>query len=106
MELPTFRDAAGRALVEVNSKLAAELKKPALDAGILSQLQQASQTLSGEITGAAWTLLIIVFGLWGTTTIVKRWGWRTDAEMTPYVGITGPLILGVLVLMFVMAAAT
>jgi hypothetical protein len=95
-----------RALVEANGKLAAELKRPALDAGILSQLQQTSQALSGQIMGAAWMLIIIIFGLWGTTTIVKRWGRRTDAEMTPYIGITGPLILGVLVLMFVMSATT
>jgi hypothetical protein len=95
-----------RALVEVNRKLAAELKQQALDAAIHSQLQQTSQALSGQIMSAAWMVIILIFGLWGTTTVVKRWGWRTDAEMTPYVGITGPLILGVLVLMFVMAAAT
>jgi hypothetical protein len=94
-----------RALIEVNSKLGAELRKPSLDAVILAQLQQTSQTLSGRIISAAWMIIILIFGLWGTTTVVKRWGWKTEAEMTPYIGITGPLILGVLVLMFVMTAA-
>lgn len=95
-----------RALIEVNGRLATELKRAPLDASALTQLQQTSQSLSEQVMGAAWMIILLMIGLWGTATVVKRGGWRTEAEMTPYVGITGPLLLGVLVLMFVMAAAT
>jgi hypothetical protein len=95
-----------RSLIEVNGKLAAELKRRTLDLVTLNNLQQTSQSLSGQITGAGWMLIVLIFGLWGVTTVIKRWGWKSEAEMTPYVGITGPLVLGVLVLMFVMAAVT
>jgi hypothetical protein len=63
-----------RTLVEVNGKLATELKRQTLDAVALNNLQQTSQSLSGQITTAAWVLLILFFGLWGVTVVIKRWG--------------------------------
>jgi hypothetical protein len=95
-----------RDLVEVNRQLSDALKVQPLDQSKVNALQTGAYTLSEHMMSAAWTLVVLIVGLWAVTVIVKRWGWIDEAQLKPTTGIALPLVLGVASLMYVMTAAT
>ena len=90
------------ALVVANAALKSALNSATIDRTELTALQGDAANLSQKLMGSAWLLLALVLLLWGVTTIVKRWGWKTESELYPFLGIGLPLALGVLSLVTVM----
>jgi hypothetical protein len=43
--------------------------------------------------------------LWTTSTVVRRWGWKSETELTTGCGIAIPLVIGVLSLIAVLMGA-
>lgn len=71
----------------------------------LAQLESQALSLTHSLLAAAWTVVVLIVGLWGIVTIVKRWGWADEASLKPVVGIAAPLVVGVVTLIYVMSAA-
>jgi len=93
------------ALHKVNKELQQVLQKPPIDAAVASKLQSQITTLSQQVGMAGWTIAFMFLGLWGLSTVVRKWGWKSETEMTTGCGITLPLVFGVIALILVMAGA-
>ncbi len=92
-------------LMEANRQLSALLKSQAVDAQQAAVLQARVQLLSGKIALAGWVIALMFLGLWSVSTIVRKWGWQSETEMRPVIGIGVPLGFGILTLIAVMAGA-
>lgn len=95
-----------RDLIKINEQLSSSIINMPQDQAKLSKLQQDAYSISQGMTSTAWTLIVLLFGLWTVTVVVKRWGWVDEAQLKPMSGIALPLVLGVLSLIYVMTAAT
>jgi hypothetical protein len=66
-----------------------------------------TETLKGELLdnnkliAVPWILLVIIIGLWGTSTLIRKFGWKTENDMHWWWGITFPNIFGLLSLIFI-----
>lgn len=89
-------------LVIANSALRKALAAKTIDRTAVTSLQSDAAHLSQKLIGSAWLLLSLVLLLWMITTVVKRWGWKNEAELNPVRGIALPLLLGVSSLIVVM----
>lgn len=69
------------------------------------QVEGQIQTISGQVFGSGWLIAMLVLGLWGVSTTVRKFGWRAPDDMNTYIGIAFPLASGVLMLIVVMAVA-
>jgi hypothetical protein len=63
--------------------------------------EEQARLLSGVLAEAGWVILLMFLGLWGTSTIVRKWGWESESVMRSFVGIGIPLAVGLLYLFFV-----
>lgn len=93
------------ALLEANRQLAQVLAASPIDAARAAALQGQVQLLSGRLALAGWVIALLFLGLWSVSTLVRKWGWKSETEMTPLVGIAIPLGFGILALIAVMAGA-
>lgn len=50
-----------------------------------------------------WIAPVLVFGLWGVSTIVRRLGWENETELNIFWGIIFPDIFGLILLIFVVS---
>ena len=50
-----------------------------------------------------WIALVLIFGLWGVSTIVRRLGWQNETELKMFWGIIFPDIYGLIVLIYVVS---
>jgi hypothetical protein len=76
------------------------------DLGTAEAMRAQIAGLSEQIANSVWTILFLVLSLWGTTFMIKRWGWASESEMKVLNGIAVPLVLGVVVLIFVTVQAS
>ena len=60
-----------------------------------------NQVLQGKLMAIPWVLLAFIMGLWGVSTIIRRWGWKNENELNLFWGIIFPDIVGVLILIFI-----
>lgn len=95
-----------RALIQMNQAIADALAVEPSDNAKIASLQASAQTMSQQLLTATWMILALIVGLWAISTIVKRWGWQSEAELKPVVGITIPLLFGVVSLFCVMLVAS
>jgi len=93
-----------RALVSANAAVKDALIVRPIDTKRLITLQGQVAHLSQSMMSSAYFLLFLVLVLWGTTTLVKRWGWKSETELYRLRGIGIPLGVGVLSLAAVMTA--
>lgn len=93
------------ALIHANQALASALTATPLEPPRISLLQSQAAQLSDQISTAGWSTALFFIALWSVSTIVRKWGWRSEAEMSPVIGIAFPLAAGVLSLAVVMAGA-
>lgn len=68
-------------------------------------LQAQADVLSQALEISGWIIALMFMGLWGISTFVRKFGWRSETELHPVLGIALPLTIGVLFLIFVMAEA-
>ena len=50
-----------------------------------------------------WVTPLLIFGLWGVSTIIRTMGWKTDTELELKWGILFPNAFGLLVLIYVVS---
>jgi hypothetical protein len=93
-------------LLGVNEELAEVLANPNLDATRASLLQAQAQELTSKISSAGWSIALMFLALWAVSTIVRKWGWKSETEMKPIPGIAIPFSLGILSLIVVMLGAS
>jgi hypothetical protein len=94
-----------RALVQMNQAIADALAVQPPDNAKIASLEGSAQAMSQQLLTATLMIPFLVVGLWGVSTIIKRWGWQSEAELKPVVGITIPLLFGVASLFCVMLVA-
>jgi hypothetical protein len=93
------------ALVSTNQELSRVLSHKPIDASAASVLQGKALALSQQQTTSIVLILLMFLSLWSISTIVRKWGWQSETEMKPVIGIAIPLALGILSLILVMAEA-
>ena len=93
------------ALLDANRELADVLAATPFDSAKAAILQGQVQLLSGRLALAGWLIALLFFGLWSVSTVIRKWGWKSETEMTPVVGIAIPLGFGILALVAVMSGA-
>lgn len=93
------------ALIDGNRQLANALGQTPIDPLKAAELQGRVQLLSGQLTLAGWVIALMFLALWSVSTIVRKWGWKSEIEMNPLPGIAIPLAFGILTLVAVMAGA-
>ncbi len=93
-------------LKAANENLAAALAANPFEQADAARLQATIESLSDRIDLAGWVILLMFVGLWSVSTIVRKWGWASETEMKPVVGIALPLAFGVLALLLVMSEAS
>ena len=92
-------------LISANTTLHGLVNVPQPNIGEVSRLQAHVAVLSEKVATAGWVVFAFVAGLWGISTIVRKWGWVSETELSTGVGIAIPLVVGILALVFVMAEA-
>ena len=55
-----------------------------------------------DVASGGWMMLALMCGVWGTSTLVRKRGWKSEIELKPVVGVTLPILVGLLYLVFVM----
>lgn len=93
-------------LIKTNDALSNCLKKQPINPIIANNLQVQAQKLSSQFATSGWLIVLMFIGLFGLSTIVRKWGWQSAVEMKPIIGITIPLTIGITYIIFVMIAAT
>lgn len=94
------------ALTSASSDLDGVLKATPIDTIKATVLQHHVSTLTAKLALSGWVITLMLLGLWSVSTIVRKWGWKSDTEMTPFIGIGLPLGTGVLFLVMVMTGAS
>ncbi|MEW6378910.1 MAG: hypothetical protein AB1611_04815 [bacterium] len=97
-------DRAAKLLI-ANRGLADLLNRHPLDTVVAAELQAKSQLLSSQIASSGWVIALMFLGLGGLSTTVRKWGWNSETEMNPIMGIAIPLIFGIAAIIGVMAGA-
>ena len=92
-------------LVILNGQIGGLLASASKNQAVLQSLQAKSALMFNRIATSGWPLLAMFLGLWGLSTIVRKWGWKSATEMRPIVGIALPLVFGILVIASVMTSA-
>lgn len=59
--------------------------------------------VSEKLLSIGWITPILIFGLWGISTIVRRIGWRSDTELKIFWGIIFPDLFGLVILIYVVS---
>lgn len=71
-------------------------------ASLAQQLAKTQDTkIIEKLSTAPWIILAFVFGIWGTSSIVRWAGWNGDDDLNIGWGIAFPGFFGVLLLLFV-----
>lgn len=94
------------ALLTTNKQLQSVLSGSPIDQVAATNLQTQAATLSSNIAWSGWLVALMFLGLWGVSTLVRKWGWKSPTEMNVIIGIAIPLGFGILTLVGVMAQAT
>lgn len=92
------------ALLSTNEELAQLAGNP-VNTAQRELLQDQAQQLTYQVASAGWVIALMFLGLWGVSTLVRKWGWQSDTELRPVIGIGIPLVLGISALIMVMAEA-
>lgn len=93
-------------LTEVSKQIVAQMEKEPVNQARVIELQQVSQSLSQDILSSGWLIALSFIGLFSLSAVVRKWGWNSETEMKSFIGITIPLLFGIIALLGVMAGAT
>jgi hypothetical protein len=92
-------------LLSTNKELTAILNQQKINQSAAISLQAQAQVLSSQVALSGWLIALMFLGLGSISYIVRRWGWLSETEMKTGIGITLPLIFGILSIIVVMASA-
>lgn len=68
----------------------------ALDKSVHVDKKNVAVALDEKFIYFPWLIIFFVFGAWGVSTIVRKYGWENERDMTWFAGIIIPLIYGFL----------
>lgn len=51
-------------------------------------------------SSAPWIVLAMVFAIWALSTLIRKWGWRSNGQLRTGRGVVGPIAVGVAMLLF------
>jgi hypothetical protein len=92
-------------LLNTNEGMANLLEQKPLDVTKIAELQERIQQISSQIASSGWLIFLMFLGLVCLSTMVRKRGWQSETEMYPIIGITLPLIFGILAIVGVMASS-
>ena len=75
------------------------------DAAGLRVLQSEAEGIAHLLTTSGWVIALMAIGLWSASSVVRKFGWKSETELNPILGIGLPIAIGVLFLIVVMAEA-
>ncbi len=94
-------------LTKLHNQLNDAMKVPAnLNTPVIAELQNNIVKLSNEMATSGGLIAMMFLGLWAMSSIVRKWGWKSESENYPFIGIALPLVSGVLFLLVVMVRAS
>lgn len=86
---------AGRAVQLGEANRAAEAgARSGLGRNDIVRLREIAQRRTDALVDAVAVLFGVLFILWAVSFIVQQWGWKSDTELSPIVGIALPIFLG------------
>ena len=94
------------ALREANAHLADCIKKTPPDVVRAQEMQSKVEVLSAGLSVSGWVVAAMFVAMWSVSTMVRKWGWKTETEMHTLMGIAVPLAFGTLALIWVMAGGS
>jgi hypothetical protein len=95
-----------RGLILAGNSFSLAARNSAANPDELTRLQQVVAIRSQELMGGIFGVGFLMLGMWITSTIVRKRGWRSATELDPWYGISLPLAAGVAYLMVVMFAGS
>jgi len=93
-------------LIDTNKILSDMLNASPIDGIMASKIQSQAQLLSSNIASSGWLTFFLFLGLAGISTLVRKYGWQSETEMSTLIGVTIPLIFGILAIISVMAGVS
>ncbi len=92
-------------LISTNKELSNMLLQKPVNVQALTEIQAKAQLLSSQVASSGWLIAIMFLGLGFLSTLVRKFGWESETEMKPAVGIAIPLLFGIIAIIAVMAGA-
>jgi hypothetical protein len=92
-------------LISSNLALSEILKAQQPDTKAAMHLQTQNQLLAGQLAISGWLIALVLLGVFSVVTLVRKVGWKSEAEMETFSGVTIPLLIGILSLIALMAGA-
>jgi hypothetical protein len=65
--------------------------------------KHGDQILQEKYVTIPWIILAFIVGLWGISTIVRKWGWKNENDLNIFCGIIAPNMFGIISLIFVVS---
>jgi uncharacterized membrane protein YgcG len=65
-----------------------------------------STTANEKLLTIGWITPMLIFGLWGISTIVRRFGWKSETELKMFWGIVMPNLFGLIILIYVVSTSS
>jgi hypothetical protein len=69
------------------------------------KLQAQADAITHFLTKSGWIIFLMCLGLWSASTFIRKWGWQSETELHPILGIAVPIVFGVVFLIAVMSEA-
>lgn len=92
-------------LLQVNQELASLLNAKSINSIAAASVHNQAQALSNQIALSGWLITFMLLGLVSLSTVVRKWGWQSETEMHPVLGIALPIAFGILAIIGVMVGA-
>jgi hypothetical protein len=83
-----------RSLIEVSRSLGAVMTSARPNVSEIQRLQAVSTGLSQDLLRGVFSVAVLLFGMWATSTLVRKKGWKSSTELDTWFGLTVPLAGG------------
>jgi hypothetical protein len=95
-----------RGLINASDAFASAVKGGGVTPEQAMKLQQVVSAQSERLMGGLFGLVCLIMGMWITSTIVRKKGWKSPTDLDAWYGIALPLAVGVAYLAVVMLVAS
>lgn len=75
-------------------------------AASLGEAQANVLYLFEKLSVSGWVILVMVFGLWCVSTVVRKWGWNEGGGLRLVPGVVVPLVSGISYIIIVVSFAS
>ena len=67
----------------------------------INSMSMGGEILMKKLLSAPWMILALILGMWGMSTIIRKFGWKSEGKLKWGLGIIIPFLYGILCLYFV-----